>query len=124
MVTTHPPPCIQGWTIRPFPGLENFVPAVAYQFCLNLSAALSQPGNGLKMKPCSKEKGRKITHWLEEETSTKREGRRGRSGSSAHRSEGGRGSIHGPQRDRGREGDSLKGGRGLTDCSSGCRTGN
>ena len=38
---------IQGWTIRPSPGLVNFVPAVAYHFCLNLPAAFLQPGNGL-----------------------------------------------------------------------------
>ena len=37
----------QGISIRPFPGLVNFVPAVAYLFCLNLPAAFSQPGNGL-----------------------------------------------------------------------------
>ena len=33
--------------IRPFPGLVNFVPAVAYILCLHLPAAFSQPGNGL-----------------------------------------------------------------------------
>ena len=38
---------VQGFSIREFPGLVNFVPAVAYPFCLNLSAAFSQPGNGL-----------------------------------------------------------------------------
>ena len=38
---------LQVISIGPFPGLENFVPAVAYPFCLNLSAAFSQPGNGL-----------------------------------------------------------------------------
>ena len=30
---------IQGLTIRPFPGLVNFVHAIAYHFCLNLPAA-------------------------------------------------------------------------------------
>ena len=30
----------------------NFVPGVAYHFCLNLSAAFSQPGNGLIVEPC------------------------------------------------------------------------
>ena len=30
-----------------FPGLVNFDPADAYHFCLNLSAAFSQPGIGL-----------------------------------------------------------------------------
>ena len=27
---------VQGISVRPFPGLVNFVPAVAYLFCLNL----------------------------------------------------------------------------------------
>ena len=40
------------WTLGPFPGLVNFVPAVAYHFCLNLPAAFSQPGNGLIAQPC------------------------------------------------------------------------
>ena len=31
----------------------NFVPAVAYHFCLNLPAAFSQPRNGLIAKPCN-----------------------------------------------------------------------
>ena len=44
---------VEGLTIRPFPGLENFVPAVAYHFCLNLPAAFSQPGNGLIAIPCT-----------------------------------------------------------------------
>ena len=38
---------VQGFTIRPLPGLVNFVPAIAYHFCLNLHAAFSQPGNSL-----------------------------------------------------------------------------
>ena len=41
----------QGFTIRQFPGLVNFVPAVAYHFCLNLLAAFSQPGNVLIVWP-------------------------------------------------------------------------
>ena len=32
---------IQGISVRLFPGLVNFVPAVAYLFCLNLPAAFS-----------------------------------------------------------------------------------
>ena len=40
-------------SIRPFPGMVNFVPAVAYLFCLNLPAAFSQPGNGIIVKPCT-----------------------------------------------------------------------
>ena len=43
---------VQGFTIRPFTGLVNFVPAVAYLFRLNLPAAFSQPGNGLIEIPC------------------------------------------------------------------------
>ena len=42
---------VQGSAKRPFPGLVNFVPAVAYHFCLNLPAAFSQPGNGLLADP-------------------------------------------------------------------------
>ena len=42
---------IQGISTRPFPGLVNLVPAVAYQFCLNLPAAFSQPRNGFKRFP-------------------------------------------------------------------------
>ena len=37
----------EGSSIRWAPGLVNFVPGVAYHFCLNLHAAFSQPGNGL-----------------------------------------------------------------------------
>ena len=37
----------KGISIRPFPGLVNFFPAVAYLICLNLSAAFWQPGNRL-----------------------------------------------------------------------------
>ena len=40
-------------SIRPFPGLVNFSPAVVYLFCLNLPAAFSQPGNGLTEISCS-----------------------------------------------------------------------
>ena len=43
---------IQGISMRPFPGLVHSVPAVAYLLCLNLSAAFSQPGNGLIEIPC------------------------------------------------------------------------
>ena len=43
---------VQGISKRPFPGLVNFVPAVAYHFYLNLPAAFSQPGNGLIEIPC------------------------------------------------------------------------
>ena len=42
---------LQGFTVRPFPGLENFVPAVAYHFCLSMPVAFSQLGNGLKVEP-------------------------------------------------------------------------
>ena len=43
---------LQGWAKVSFPGLLNFVPAVAYHFCLNLPAAFSQPGNGNLLHPC------------------------------------------------------------------------
>ena len=43
---------LQGSTMRPFPGLVNFVPAVFYHFCFNLPGAFSQPGNGLLEVPC------------------------------------------------------------------------
>ena len=42
---------LEGSAERPFPGLANSVPAVAYHFCLNLPAAFSQPGNDLIVKP-------------------------------------------------------------------------
>ena len=35
-----------------FLGLANFVPGVAYHFCLNLPGAFLQPGNGLLEIPC------------------------------------------------------------------------
>ena len=44
---------IQKISIRPFPGLVNFVPAFAFLFCLNMPAAFSQPGNGLIEIPCT-----------------------------------------------------------------------
>ena len=43
---------VRGISKRPFPGLVNFVSAVAYLFCLNMPAAFSQPGNGLIEIPC------------------------------------------------------------------------
>ena len=43
---------VQGTSKRPFPGLVNFVPAIAYHFCLNLPGAFSQPGHGLLEVPC------------------------------------------------------------------------
>ena len=43
---------LQGIFIRPFQGLVNSVPAVANLFCLNLSAAISQPWNSLIDIPC------------------------------------------------------------------------
>ena len=44
---------LQGTSKRPFPGLVNFVPAVAYHFCLNLPEAFSPPGNGLLEVLCN-----------------------------------------------------------------------
>ena len=43
---------VQGWAKLPFPGLVNFVPAVAYHFCLILPENFSQPGNGILAQPC------------------------------------------------------------------------
>ena len=37
---------------RRSPVLVNFVPALAYHFCLALSAAFTQPGDHLLAKPC------------------------------------------------------------------------
>ena len=42
---------VQGFTLWLFAGLVNFIIAVAYHFCLNLPAAFSQPGNGLRVEP-------------------------------------------------------------------------
>ena len=51
---TTPVGCeIQDLAKLPFPGLQNFVTALAYHFCLNLPAAFSQPGNGLIEIPCT-----------------------------------------------------------------------
>ena len=36
-----------------WPGLVNFVPAVAYHFCLRLPAALTQPGRSFLSEPCT-----------------------------------------------------------------------
>ena len=44
---------VQGSTNRRAPGLVNFVPALAYHFCLNLPAAFTQPGARLLVEPCS-----------------------------------------------------------------------
>ena len=44
---------VQGWMIRPLPGLVNFAPAVAYNLCLNLPAAFPQPGSGPLVQSCS-----------------------------------------------------------------------
>ena len=38
---------------KAIPGLVNLVPLVAYLFCLNLPAAISQPGKGLIEIPCT-----------------------------------------------------------------------
>ena len=48
-------PVVQGSANRRLrPGLVNFVPAVAYHFCLNLPEKLSQPGNGILAQPCTR----------------------------------------------------------------------
>ena len=43
---------LQGFTIRPFPGLVKYVPTFAYHFYLNLPSTFSQAGNGLIVTPC------------------------------------------------------------------------
>ena len=43
---------IQGWAKRQARGLMNFVPAVAYLFCLALPAMFTQPGIRLFANPC------------------------------------------------------------------------
>ena len=44
---------IQGSTNRRALGLVNFVPALAYHFCLNFPAAFTQPGARLLVEPCT-----------------------------------------------------------------------
>ena len=48
---------IHGISIRSFPSLVNFVPAVAYIICLNMPVSFSQPENGLIEIPCIMEIG-------------------------------------------------------------------
>ena len=43
---------IQRSAIRRSPGSVNFVTALAYYFCLALSAAFAQPGDYLLAEPC------------------------------------------------------------------------
>ena len=52
----HPKLCfipLQGLAKKWFPGWVNFVPALAYHFCLALPAAFTQPGNGNSAQPCT-----------------------------------------------------------------------
>ena len=44
---------VQGSARRLSPGLENFVTAVAYHFCLSLPAAFTQPGSRLLADLCT-----------------------------------------------------------------------
>ena len=44
---------VQGSTNRRAPGLVNFVPVLAYHFCLNLPAAFTEPGARLLVEPCT-----------------------------------------------------------------------
>ena len=44
---------IQGSTNRRALGLVNFVPALAYHFCLNFPAAFTEPGARLLVEPCT-----------------------------------------------------------------------
>ena len=48
---------LQGSAKRWTPGLVNFVPAVAYHFCLALPAAFTQPGAHMLTEPCISETG-------------------------------------------------------------------
>ena len=43
---------VQGCAKKWAPGVANFVPAVAYHFCLTLPAAFTQPGDLLIAEPC------------------------------------------------------------------------
>ena len=47
---------VQGSAKKLWPGLVNFVPAVAYNLCLNLPAAFMQPGQSLLADPCREKK--------------------------------------------------------------------
>ena len=47
---------LQGSTNRRVPSLVNFVPALAYHFCLNLPAAFTQPKAHLLVEPCRAQK--------------------------------------------------------------------
>ena len=44
---------VQGTAKRRFPGLVNFIAAVAYHFCLALPAAFTQPWDHLLVEPCT-----------------------------------------------------------------------
>ena len=43
---------VQGISMRPFPGLVNFVPSVPYHFCLDLPGCENAAGNGHLVEPC------------------------------------------------------------------------
>ena len=43
---------LQGWDKKWSSGSVNFVPAVAYHFCLNLQGKCSQPGDHFLAQPC------------------------------------------------------------------------
>lgn len=53
-----PPPTfgVQGSANRRSPGLENFVKALAYHFCLIFTAAYTQRGDQLLAEPCREER--------------------------------------------------------------------
>ena len=44
---------IQGTVKRLRPGLENFITAVAYHFCLSTPESFTQPGRSLLAEPCT-----------------------------------------------------------------------
>ena len=75
---------VQGFTIRPFQGSVNFVPAVTYHSCLNLPAAFSQPGIGLIVRPSTYERGRGSSRRSQRLIATAKLQRRRRSASASH----------------------------------------
>ena len=50
----------------------NFVPAVAYHFCLALSAAITQPGTHLLTDPCRLSDD-VVNHWMDGSTLRRKE---------------------------------------------------
>ena len=55
---------LQGSAKLSFPRLVNFVPAVAYRFCLNMSSIFSQPGNSNWAELCTIDSKFDLPVWL------------------------------------------------------------